>query len=127
MRGVAMVPVGIDTDVVNEGAVLERCFHLPQRDILSSLQLHQVLLTVYTHTHTHARTHARTHTQTNTHVSLPPHHTRASQTHRHAHPTSLPHTHTHTPTPPRTHTHRHTHARTHAHAQTHARTHTRTH
>src|SRR4029434_7826044 len=60
MRGVAMVPVGIDTDVVNEGAVLERCFHLPQRDILSSLQLHQVLLTVYTPTHTRARAHAAT-------------------------------------------------------------------
>lgn len=45
------LPVCIGTDVVNEGAVLQDSFHLPQRHVFASLQLHQVLFAVFTREH----------------------------------------------------------------------------
>jgi hypothetical protein len=41
------LPVGVGTNVVDEGAVLQNRLHLAQGHVLSCLQLHQVLLTVY--------------------------------------------------------------------------------
>lgn len=41
------VPAGIDADVINEGAVFQGTFYLPQRHIFTCLQLYQVLLTIW--------------------------------------------------------------------------------
>lgn len=43
-----IVPVGVSTDVVDEWAVFEHSLHFAQRHIFTSLQLHQVLLSIYT-------------------------------------------------------------------------------
>lgn len=40
-------PVGINTNVVNQRTVFQRGLHLSQGDVLSCLQLHQVLLTIW--------------------------------------------------------------------------------
>lgn len=40
-------PVGISTYVVYQGRVLQHSLHLAQRNILPSLKLHQVLLSIY--------------------------------------------------------------------------------
>jgi len=41
-----ILPVGVGTDVVYEGAVFQNSLHFSQRDVLACLQFHQVLLTV---------------------------------------------------------------------------------
>lgn len=47
-------PVGVGTDVVDQRAVLQHGLHFSQRDVLSCLQLHQVLLTICKHSETAA-------------------------------------------------------------------------
>lgn len=41
------LPVGIGTDIIYERTVLENSLHFSKRDVLASLQFHQVLLAVY--------------------------------------------------------------------------------
>lgn len=42
-------PVGVGTDVVEQRAVLQHGLHLPQGDVLTRLQLHQVFFTIWKH------------------------------------------------------------------------------